>query len=335
LHPESLETENPMNDQDETEERRFLERVIRYQDGTLDPKEMLHLNDEMIADGTKRQIFAEVQIRSMLLHDQFRREAYQIAPKRKTPNWFVAVFVRPGLAAAAGIMFGMCCTSLMFAYVPWSAIIRAKPLPLKNPGFEETVEIPAAGVPTAAGFWSGDFSRVVGPDNGIVPLQGDRMLRFLRADNEHSLAAEPSFVGEATQILDLRPWRSELAGGHAVIEISAAFNCIPSASGEDFEFAVKAATFKGDPSDAARQWRNLEETSVSRAVRYVWADSNRSSWQRGSVAVAAPEDSDYLVFQCVVARKRPIAIDSAVVFRGHYVDDVEVHLHRPPLVAGR
>lgn len=317
-----------MNDRDETDKRRFLDRVIRYQDGTLDPKEMLHLNDEMIADGTKRQLFAEVQIRSMLLHDQFRREAYQIRPDRKVQSWVATLMGRPGLAAAAGIMIGMCCTSLMFAFAPWPAMTRATELPLANPGFEEAVEIPASGVPTAPRFWSGDFSRVVGSENEIVPLQGKQMLRFLRSDNDRSSATEPSFVGEVTQIVDLRSRRRELEGGHAFIEVSAAFNCVASLTGEDYEFAVKVATFKGDPSDANKRWPTLKEVSVSRAARYEPADPDQTTWQRIIVAVAATEVSDYLVFQCVVARKRPIATDSAVVFRGHYVDDVEVQLYQ-------
>jgi ferric-dicitrate binding protein FerR (iron transport regulator) len=54
----------------------FLERALRYQDGTLSPEDTAALEQEMLASEDKRRAFAEMQMQSMLLNEALRREAY-------------------------------------------------------------------------------------------------------------------------------------------------------------------------------------------------------------------------------------------------------------------
>lgn len=71
---------------------------------------------------------------------------------------------RPLIAAAAGIVVGIFCPSVMFAYVAaslgkWTTFVLqesldAKPAPLET------------GVPNGPGRWSGDYSQVVGREQG-------------------------------------------------------------------------------------------------------------------------------------------------------------------------
>ena len=77
-------------------------------------------------------------------------------------------------------------------------------------------------------MWSGDFCRIVGAEQGIAPKQGKKMLRFLRSDNEQTETGAVTYVGEAAQVMDLRPFHAEIANGAAAVELSAWFQSIPS-----------------------------------------------------------------------------------------------------------
>ena len=62
---------NPTDEQDE-----FLQRALRWQDGTLSAGEIAALEDEMMCSEEKRRTFAGLQMQSMLLNEALRREAY-------------------------------------------------------------------------------------------------------------------------------------------------------------------------------------------------------------------------------------------------------------------
>jgi hypothetical protein len=156
-------------------------------------------------------------------------------------------------------------------HLPSASVVSTKVLPLANAGFESGSQVPALGVPAAAGEWSGDYSRVVTAESGITPKKGQQMLRFLRSDNELSSKNERSYVGDVVQVIDLRSLRAEMSGAEQMVELSAWFNSI-STPGVRYEFAVKAATFRGDISDAPRLWLD-RDASASRSNHFVVADS--------------------------------------------------------------
>ena len=58
----------------------FHLRVMRWQDGTLTPGELVAFETEMLASGEKRRVFAEIQVRSLQMNELLRREAYAPAP---------------------------------------------------------------------------------------------------------------------------------------------------------------------------------------------------------------------------------------------------------------
>ena len=55
----------------------FLAQAMRYQDGVLTPDELAAFEAAMRDDPSKRQLFADTQLRSMALHDRFRQQAFQ------------------------------------------------------------------------------------------------------------------------------------------------------------------------------------------------------------------------------------------------------------------
>ncbi|MGB3119313.1 MAG: hypothetical protein WBE58_10860 [Verrucomicrobiales bacterium] len=305
-----------------------LELIRQYIDGSATPEAMQSLQDHLRNDPEFRRLFARYASLDSALGDG-RLAGVPLArtasPTRqqssfKWLNW------RPIAAATAGIVFGMFCTSVVFAYaLPKSPVVVSKALPLADADFESGTQVPAQGIPAHAGAWSGDFSRVVAAENGIKPKHGQRMLRILRSDNELSPKIERSYVGSVAQVIDLRPLRAQLSGAEQLVEVSAQFNSIPTPPGPQYEFAVKAAAFRGDISDAPRIWED-HEASVSRSTRSVVADSDGRTWQPMAVALTVPPDADFLVIECAVVRKGGPSAQGVAEFPGHYVDQVEVRL---------
>jgi hypothetical protein len=237
---------------------------------------------------------------------------------------------RPLIAAAAGLVFGMCCTSVVSAYVkPKSQVDAHKPLPLGDAGFESTMRVPTLGIPATAGVWSGDFSSVSVAENGITPKQGRQMLRIVRSDNELSAKSERSYVGEVAQVIDLRPLKAALWETEPLVEVSAYFNAVAVPSNGKYEFAVKAAAFRGDIADAPRLWED-HDAGGSRSNLSVAADADPLTWQRLATPLVVPPDADFLVIECAVVFKGPQTAHGAAEFPGHYVDQVEVRLGDSP-----
>ena len=83
---------------------------------------------------------------------------------------------------------------------------------LVNGGFETVVPIPTD-MPTAYGYWSHDVASIVGPENGITPFSGSRMLRFI-----YTAPYGPSASGvicEPYQIVDVSARQAMIETGSA------------------------------------------------------------------------------------------------------------------------
>lgn len=65
-----------MNSAPTSSDDSFLQLLVRWQDGSLTEAETALLEQEMMASEEKRRMFAQMQMRSMLLNELMRREAY-------------------------------------------------------------------------------------------------------------------------------------------------------------------------------------------------------------------------------------------------------------------
>ena len=303
--------------------------ILRYIEGSPRPEDRDALQERLRSDPAFRRLFARYANLDAALGDG--RLAAPAVPQKTTSDRQVSAFNwlswRPLAAAAAGLVFGMFCTSVVSAYArPRPPAGPTKLLPLADGGFESNANLPALGIPSGAGVWGGDFSRIVGAENGITPKQGVRMLRILRSDNERSRKNEHSYVGEVAQVIDLRPLRAAMQGAEQWVELSAQFNSIGMGREGKSEFAVKAAAFQGDIGDAPRLWED-HEASGSRSNRSVEADPDPRTWQRVATPLVVPANADFLVVECAVVFKSPTQEPGATEFPGHYVDQVEIRLN--------
>ncbi len=99
-------------DANEAADIAFLERVMRYQDGALSREETAALEQELAANPESRRLFVATQLRSMAMHDVFRRRAFQIVPpnsdaarEREKPLWRKSSWL--ALAACLAVFAGL------------------------------------------------------------------------------------------------------------------------------------------------------------------------------------------------------------------------------------
>jgi len=183
-------------------------------------------------------------------------------------------------------------------------------------------------VPLEAGRWSGDYTEVVGEQQGVKPAGEKKMLRILRADYAGKANAD-GYVADLFQLIDLRPYRSEFADGGAVVQFSAGFNAFEFPASEAYGclmsmHALDAEMVRnGEISD--RQVLNADALAMASSNRLM-LDRDPATWQRQTTELRLPPNTEYLLIHVGVthatkAQRRP-------VFDGHYLDDVRLILTR-------
>ena len=237
--------------------------------------------------------------------------------------------VRRLAAAAACVVFGMFCGSAALAYFRPQP---SKPTAILVESFEEGPPPGVSGVPDRAGAWSGDFSQIAETGQGVAPAAGRRMLHFLRGDSE-GRPLEDSFGSDVFRLIDVRPWRNEIAAGDAVVQLTAYFNAAATEGAEPAACTMTIFALEAGPVDGgslkAERGLSRESTAYSQSSRLAM-DADPASWQRGANELRLPPNTDYLMIRIGVSAvprgaKRPV--DG---FAGHFCDEVQVHLARRP-----
>jgi hypothetical protein len=245
----------------------------------------------------------------------------------ETIPWFSR---RPAAAAVAGLLMGLFCATMVFAYMT-PAVNR--PVTVLETSFESTAPTAASGVPDEFGKWGGDYSELVGAQNGVTPRSGTRMWRFLQADNalESGVRANQSranYVGEAIYVLDLKHLPPAEANATRQMEISAWFAQGATASDSCYHWNIKAAAFEGSVTEAPKLWGRWDDVGVS-VVRHEAKAQSGAHWQPLSVTMPIPAHANFLVFECAVVQRTPNVSKGVAAFPAHYLDDVRVRLLPP------
>jgi hypothetical protein len=305
------------------------ELIQRYIAGTTTAEEAMSLQQSLKTDAKLRTLYLDYVNLDVAL--EAKAEAAEMIPDSRQHALVhprhrnVWLQWRPVMAAAAGIVFGILCTSVVFAYV---APLAGKAIQLLQESFESGPAPMVTGVPVEAGLWSGDYSEVVGEQQGVKPAGGKKMLRFLRADYEGKTTAN-GYVADLYQLIDLRPYRSEFADVGAVLQFSAGFNafefpandaygCLMSMHALDAEMVRN-----GEMSD--RQELNAEALAMTSSNRLM-LDRDPATWQRQTAELRLPPNTEYLLIH--VAVSHATKSQRRAVFDGHYLDDVRLVLTR-------
>lgn len=294
----------------------FLHLLMRFQDGELTGEESAMLEDEMHADPAKRHLFAETQVRTMALHDRFRRDAFRVemTPRRKA-MWIT----RPIAAMAAGLVIGLFSASIVWA-ISSPKTTTERLFSLLNGCFDENrLE---RGFPHQTGFWSGDEAQIL-----------DGRLRFIAPGSDSGDPSGRAISCDVFQLVDLRPLRQALSQeGDSVLELSADFrdgrapNTKPSVS-----FFCQLYLFQGDPASLHPDWpHDIPEALASGSAQITTLGSDAQGTRTLTAKCLIPAQADYAVIQ-IAARPnlRPAMLNELSV------DDVKLTLKTQPTLPVR
>jgi hypothetical protein len=308
-----------MNDTD------FLHLLMRYQDSVLTSDELAVFEAAMRDDATKRQIFADTQLRSMALHDRFRHEAFQRhtdtsvrASSRREKN-HITWFTRPIASMAAGLAIGLFSASLVWA-ISSPKTTTERLFSLLNGSFDEPrLE---TGFPRQNGVWSGDEATIA-----------DGKIRFIAPGSDSGDPNARAISCDVFQLVDLRPLRHTLSpDGNSVLELSTDFlDARPHNTKPSVTFFCQIYLFQGDPATLHQDWpQNITDTLASGCAQATTLGSDAKGTRTLTAKCLVPAEADFAVIQ-IAARPnlRPAKLENL------FADNVQLTLKTQPTLPVR
>lgn len=243
-----------------------------------------------------------------------------LAPASSHPSrWYSW---RPLTAAAAGIVFGMFCTSVVFGYVAQRAgAMKKMPLAVFDPGLEDEKQILEDGLPERIGQWGMDAASVASAEGHVKPLQGQRMMRLEPIPREKNVK---NLASRVYQVLDLRSLSMRDISNDAEVQVSASF-CATN-SDVSSRYLIRALALDEVPEQAMNEfWSKTESAGVvSESQRFDTKPGDRG-WHTFSLKLRLPPESKTLVF--ILGAVPPEDPSKEVSI--HYLDEVQVSLLTP------
>ena len=308
-----------------------------YLDGTIGETDFTHLQSLLRDNAEARQMLrslstvdAKWQELAAANPETLRLLATPAASQRgpgRNPAWFSW---RPLTAAAAGIVLGIFCTSVVFAYAS-PRFAGAKPVKrqIRGDSFEAGVNGTMPGLRTVRGVWSGDEARVVTAEQGVTPKIGEKMLRFVSATYPGE-NTKFSVWGDVYRLVDLR---GQVRDGNSVLRLSASFAAAAKSDNEKYECSLEMSVIEKEMTDLPQPHSLISVSANSMAVvtrRFPMTRDSR--WQDVSAEVPVSPRARYVLLHLAVLRVEPPASAEPVRFSGHYLDAVKLELiSEPPL----
>jgi len=237
--------------------------------------------------------------------------------------------VRTLAALAFGLLVGVFVTSAAWVYATPRQPSPPGDVVLLDEGFESGPAPEATGIPLQPHRWAGDFGELVGANQQVRPSGGRRMHRFIRGDYEGKPKSAGSYVSDVHHLFDVRPHRTELEDGGALIQLSAGFNAGPYPADEKYQCSV--SLYALDAETATNGSTRVGNTLQTESLAYLGArrlllDRDPGTWQRLSGELRLPPATDYVLVR--IGLGHATAAQRRLDFPGHYLDDVRVVLTR-------
>ncbi|MSU28258.1 MAG: hypothetical protein EXS27_10150 [Pedosphaera sp.] len=307
--------------------------IAAYLDGALSDTERAALNTWLKADAANLRRFTE----AVMFEQEIRTASHATAEQRAAADFDPAIVQlnprsrwlqwRPLAAAAAGLVLGLFCASVAWAYVAPSL---GKVITLLQESFESGPAPSVTGVPIEPGRWSGDYSEIVSEQEGVKPESGKKMLRFLRGDYE-GRSIPSSHSSDVFRLVDVRPYRREFADGGAVVQLTAVFNAVPFSEDENFSatltlFALDASLV-GNEMVKAENVLSTESLAFSRSSKVVM-DRDPATWQKVSNELRLPPGTEFLMLRIGMSNDTKSKDKRRDSFAGHFADKVQLVIAR-------
>jgi hypothetical protein len=291
-----------------------LELMRRYLEGVASLEETQELESLIVKDASVRQDFLRYTHLDSALAGVRISQPSVVAPRRSV--WFSW---RPLTAAAAGIAFGMLCTSVVFGFVTQrTTLVEKVPLAVFDPGFEDVDHPLDGGLPNRVGQWGVDSAKLVPAENGVQPLEGQYMMRLEPIPHEKLVKNHTSRV---YQLLDLRAQPLESLVGDFEVQVTASF----FATRQDFNsrYLIRVIALDEPPETATKEfWSKTERDDVVSVSQRYDRMPGDGGWQTCSLRIPLPRVAKTLVF--ILGALPPG--DASLQSSAHYLDDVHVSL---------
>lgn len=301
--------------------------IQRHMAGMLSEAEAASLPNRLKADTDLRRLYLHYMHLDVALEAKAGSRdrvidlicAAPLTENKPAGRWFAW---RPLVAsAAAGIMLGMLCTSVVFGFVGQRDGEKKTPLAVVQPGFEDAQMPLAKGFPPAPELWTGDVAKVVPAENAVTPKEGHHMLRL-----ETTAYGKPVLFPRMYQIIALSPSGNE----RREIEVSASFASADPGSSPHYTvraYAVNEAPERLGPDWFARHWFVQQDEAIASAETGFENPVGSTDWQSIGLRMRVPGKARCLVVffgvknQATSQAKQP-----------HYLDAVQVSFVESPSI---
>jgi len=199
----------------------------------------------------------------------------------------------------------------------------AAPVTVSNASFESG----AAGDQVADG-WTLDFARTVTAQDGVTPLDGERMLQFISTSSNPN-GGNTLSGSEIIQQIDLSAFADEISSGEATLSASAFFNRIAIEEIQALLLTTLLNTNRmGDEeTDTAFLLEFRASPGVTLASSQLISDNDPMSWEELTLDYLLPVDFTS-IYIAIVAQEN-IFNDMSGEFDGHFADLVTLTLTTP------
>jgi hypothetical protein len=190
-----------------------------------------------------------------------------------------------------------------------------------NPGFETGAAL-LGSRPTTFGVWRGDRVEYVPAENGISPLEGSRMLRFINTEFVPNGSTDTS---QYWQNVDLSAFASQIASGNARLSASFLANRVQFDSQTDTVFSMQLHIRSGTPAS----FTNLVAPSAG-----ISSDSILATWETIALSdIPLPPTTTYVMLE-IMAGENVFNDATNPELDGHYADAVSLTLTVVPEPTG-
>lgn len=228
----------------------------------------------------------------------------------KTNRWTGWLSWRPPAAAAAGLILGMLCTSMVWAYtMPRIKMNAQRTMPLFVESFEDERMVPLHGFPTHAGDWFGDLSAAVVADAEAKPADGKRMVRLVPNPKR--------MFSYAWRMVDLSAYPQAAGTESRQLEVTASF-CGAEAPSAD-RYQIRLAAFSEEPGEVRAIWNGdgMFDQVLQHVGRTVTMKPGDHGWHTLHATMEIPSGARSLVISLAAA-----VADDDTPKSAHYLDDV-------------
>jgi hypothetical protein len=314
--------------------KRFHTLIDAWREETLTQAEASELSRILRQDEDARRIFKDEAHMHGLLHRTVAAAAVEwtavnlpgsaeVRGGRNPSRRFGGGLFRPIVAAAAGLVFGAFCTSVLWA-VADSKMGGSKKLQIALADTARDGRIPS-GFPRTAGALGGDYATLESTGAGRTKTHGN-LLRFMEAGADENDPNPAPTSCDVSQLVDLSQYRSLTHTGKATLELSASFSDASAGLSPNQRFYCWILVFQGKPSEID-PWPGAIKSAIASSLQHLPPSRLKgpSQWSRHRVQCTVPENADYAVIQIGVVNLDKAAKGPAQ-FGAQYADDIQLVL---------